>query len=140
MSPPLAFVARMPGSWQMDTIDAAAVEICACRALRVVRLSFNSGHESRQACLSVACQEPTLATRRPIRCPFSSRTPTRRLRLPSEAALASEGMRRRLTAILAADVAGYSRLMELDEARTVRKSRHRAALAPLSASPDFSAV
>ena len=39
---------------------------------------------------------------------------------------------RRLAAIVAADVAGYSRLMELDEARTARTLReHRAAIDPI---------
>ena len=41
---------------------------------------------------------------------------------------------RRLAAILAADVAGYSRLMGLDEAGTARALReHRAAADPLIA-------
>jgi adenylate cyclase len=45
--------------------------------------------------------------------------------------LTSEGIRRRLTAILAADIAGYSRLMGLDEARTVRDLKaHQAVLLP----------
>jgi TolB-like protein/class 3 adenylate cyclase len=43
-------------------------------------------------------------------------------------------VQRRLSAILAADVAGYSRLMGLDEARTAQALReHRAAAAPLIA-------
>src|SRR5215216_5932704 len=43
--------------------------------------------------------------------------------------LVSESVQRRLTAILAADVAGYSRLMGLDEAGTVRTlHEHRAAV------------
>jgi class 3 adenylate cyclase len=44
-------------------------------------------------------------------------------------------MQRRLAAILAADVAGYSRLMERDEAGTLEalKSRRRNVLAPLLA-------
>jgi adenylate cyclase len=46
--------------------------------------------------------------------------------------LASEEIRRRLTAILAADIAGYSRLMGLDEARTVRDLKaHQAVLFPM---------
>src|SRR5215475_5716448 len=49
--------------------------------------------------------------------------------------LASERVQRRLTAILAADVAGYSRLMGLDEARTARTlHEHRAAVDPIVAS------
>src|SRR5262245_32013573 len=48
--------------------------------------------------------------------------------------LASERVQRRLTAILAADVAGYSRLMGLDEARTARTlHEHRAAVDPIVA-------
>src|SRR5690242_11314094 len=43
--------------------------------------------------------------------------------------------RRKLTAILAADIAGYSRLMGLDEASTAQALReHRAAIDPLLAS------
>jgi class 3 adenylate cyclase/tetratricopeptide (TPR) repeat protein len=46
--------------------------------------------------------------------------------------LASEGTGRRLTAILAADVAGYSQLMGADEARTVRDLKaHQAVLLPM---------
>jgi adenylate cyclase len=46
--------------------------------------------------------------------------------------LAGEGVRRRLTAILAADVAGYSRLMGTDEARTVSDLKaHQAVLFPM---------
>ena len=45
--------------------------------------------------------------------------------------LAPERVQRRLTAILAADVAGYSRLMGLDEAGTARTlHEHRAAVDP----------
>jgi class 3 adenylate cyclase len=48
--------------------------------------------------------------------------------------LASELVQRRLTAILAADVAGYSRLMGLDEAGTARTlHEHRAAVDPIVA-------
>src|SRR5712692_381402 len=48
--------------------------------------------------------------------------------------LASERIQRRLTAILAADVAGYSRLMGLDEAGTARTlHEHRAAVDPIVA-------
>jgi adenylate cyclase len=48
--------------------------------------------------------------------------------------LASERVQRRLTAILAADVAGYSRLMGLDEAGTARTlHEHRAAADPIVA-------
>src|SRR5467141_5403659 len=48
--------------------------------------------------------------------------------------LASDRVQRRLTAILAADVAGYSRLMGLDEAGTARTlHEHRAAADPLVA-------
>ena len=44
-------------------------------------------------------------------------------------------MERRLTAILAADVVGYSRLMELDEAGTLAtlKARQKEVLEPLMA-------
>jgi len=46
--------------------------------------------------------------------------------------LASEGVRRRLTAILAADVAGYSQLMGADETGTVRDLKaHQAILLPM---------
>jgi class 3 adenylate cyclase len=46
--------------------------------------------------------------------------------------LATERVERRLTAILAADVAGYSRLMGADEAGTARILReHRAAIDPI---------
>jgi TolB-like protein len=46
--------------------------------------------------------------------------------------LASERIQRRLTAILAADVAGYSRLMGLDEAGTARTlHEHRAVVDPI---------
>ncbi|WP_027525863.1 adenylate/guanylate cyclase domain-containing protein [Bradyrhizobium sp. Ec3.3] len=49
--------------------------------------------------------------------------------------MASERVQRRLTAILAADVAGYSRLMGLDEAGTARTlHEHRAAVDPIVAS------
>ena len=48
--------------------------------------------------------------------------------------MASERVQRRLTAILAADVAGYSRLMGLDEAGTARTlHEHRAAVDPIVA-------
>jgi len=48
--------------------------------------------------------------------------------------LASERVQRRLTAILAADVAGYSRLMGIDEAGTARTlHEHRAAVDPIVA-------
>src|SRR5258706_15415007 len=48
--------------------------------------------------------------------------------------LASDRVQRRLTAILAADVAGYSRLMGLDEAGTARTlHEHRAAVDPIVA-------
>src|SRR5712671_4500587 len=48
--------------------------------------------------------------------------------------LASDRVQRRLTAILAADVAGYSRLMGLDEAGTARTlHEHRAAVDPIIA-------
>src|SRR6266849_8076434 len=48
--------------------------------------------------------------------------------------LASERVQRRLTAILAVDVAGYSRLMGLDEAGTARTLQaHRAAVDPIVA-------
>jgi class 3 adenylate cyclase/tetratricopeptide (TPR) repeat protein len=48
--------------------------------------------------------------------------------------LTSEVTERRLTAILAADVAGYSRLMEKDEDRTVRDLKaHQAVLLPMIA-------
>ncbi len=51
-----------------------------------------------------------------------------------EGNLASERVQRRLTAILAADVAGYSRLMGLDEAGTARTLQaHRAAVDPIVA-------
>ena len=46
--------------------------------------------------------------------------------------MAGERVRRRLTAILAADVAGYSRLMGTDEARAVRDLKaHQAVLFPM---------
>ena len=46
--------------------------------------------------------------------------------------MANEGMGRRLTAILAADIADYSRLMGTDEARTVRDLKaHQAVLLPM---------
>ena len=46
--------------------------------------------------------------------------------------MASEGVERRLTAILAADVAGYSRLMGRDEARTVGDLKgHQAVVLPM---------
>ena len=46
--------------------------------------------------------------------------------LSGAAGLASERVERRLTAILAADVAGYSRLMEADEEETLaRLKAHR---------------
>ena len=46
--------------------------------------------------------------------------------------MASEGMERRLAAILAADIAGYSRLMGADEARTVRDLKgHQAVVLPM---------
>src|SRR5215510_11188273 len=46
--------------------------------------------------------------------------------------MAQQRVRRRLAAILAADVAGYSRMMGLDEAGTARRLReHLAALQPL---------
>ena len=46
--------------------------------------------------------------------------------------MADEGVRRRLTAILAADVAGYSRLIGADESRTVRDLKgHQAVLLPM---------
>jgi adenylate cyclase len=49
-------------------------------------------------------------------------------------ALANEEIRRRLTAILAADVVGYSQLMGSDEARTVRDLKgHQGVLLPLVA-------
>ena len=49
--------------------------------------------------------------------------------------MASDRVQRRLTAILAADVAGYSRLMGLDEAGTARTlHEHRAAVDPIVAS------
>jgi hypothetical protein len=48
--------------------------------------------------------------------------------------LASECIQRRLTAILAADVAGYSRLIGLDEAATARTlHEHRSAVVLLNA-------
>ena len=48
--------------------------------------------------------------------------------------LASDRVQRRLTAILAADVAGYSRLMGLDEAGTARTlHEHRSAVDPIVA-------
>ena len=48
--------------------------------------------------------------------------------------MASDRVQRRLTAILAADVAGYSRLMGLDEAGTARTlHEHRAAVDPIVA-------
>src|SRR5258706_10098006 len=48
--------------------------------------------------------------------------------------LASDRVQRRLTAILAADVAGYTRLMGLDEAGTARTlHEHRAAVDPIVA-------
>ncbi len=51
-----------------------------------------------------------------------------------EGNLASERVQRRLTAILAADVAGFSRLMGLDEAGTARTLQaHRAAVDPIVA-------
>src|SRR6266478_2313972 len=51
-----------------------------------------------------------------------------------EGNLASERVQRRLTAILAADVAGYSRLMGLDEAGTASMLQaHRAAVDPIVA-------
>src|SRR5437879_999877 len=57
-------------------------------------------------------------------CPFGNQ----------EGNLASERVQRRLTAILAADVAGYSRLMGLDEAGTARTlHEHRAAVDPIVA-------
>jgi len=51
--------------------------------------------------------------------------------------MAHERVERRLTAILAADVAGYSRLMGLNEAGTARRLRdHLAALRPIVAEHD----
>src|SRR5215475_8331113 len=49
--------------------------------------------------------------------------------------MAEERVRRRLAAILAADVVGYSRLMELDEAGTlaILKARRKEVLEPLVA-------
>jgi len=50
-------------------------------------------------------------------------------RLPTEIALANSRLERRLSAILAADVAGYSRLVGADEEGTIGQLRdHRAAL------------
>src|SRR6516165_4384669 len=50
----------------------------------------------------------------------------------AETALAGERVRRRLTAILAADVAGYSRLMRTDAARTISDLKaHQAVLFPM---------
>jgi TolB-like protein len=55
-------------------------------------------------------------------------------RQPRGGNLASDRVQRRLTAILAADVAGYSRLMGLDEAGTARTlHEHRAAVDPIVA-------
>ena len=47
----------------------------------------------------------------------------RRTRIPREDRLSAERVERRLAAILAADVAGYSRLMERDEAGTLARLR-----------------
>jgi class 3 adenylate cyclase len=49
--------------------------------------------------------------------------------------MAEERVQRRLTAILAADVVGYSRLMEQDEAGTLAalKSRRKGVLEPVVA-------
>ena len=56
------------------------------------------------------------------------------LQQPRGGNLASDRVQRRLTAILAADVAGYSRLMGLDEAGTARTlHEHRAAVDPIVA-------
>jgi TolB-like protein len=55
-------------------------------------------------------------------------------RQPRGGNLASERVQRRLTAILAADVAGYSRLMGLDEAGTARTlHEHRVVVDPIVA-------
>lgn len=49
----------------------------------------------------------------------------------------SDGVKRRLTTVLCADVAGYSRLMEADEAGTLETlRRYRAAMATLIARHD----
>ena len=46
--------------------------------------------------------------------------------------MAEERMERRLSAILAADIAGYSALMGADEARTVRDLKgHQAVVLPM---------
>src|SRR5260370_37504836 len=59
------------------------------------------------------------------------------LRRQGRLMVATGSAQRRLTAILAADVAGYSRLMGADEAGTVRGLReHRAAADPLVAAHD----
>jgi TolB-like protein len=56
-------------------------------------------------------------------------------RQPRGGNLAAERVQRRLTAILAADVAGYSRLMGLDEAGTARTlHEHRVVVDPIVAS------
>src|SRR5207249_33124 len=47
----------------------------------------------------------------------------RAYRIPREDRLSAERVERRLAAILAADVAGYSRLMERDEAGTLARLR-----------------
>jgi class 3 adenylate cyclase len=49
--------------------------------------------------------------------------------------MAKERAQRRLAAILAADVVGYGRLMELDEAGTLAmlKQRHKAVMKPMIA-------
>jgi len=55
--------------------------------------------------------DPTAQAASPLRCYHACR-------LGAEAAVSSEPVERRLTAILAADVAGYSRLTGLDEEGT----------------------
>jgi class 3 adenylate cyclase len=60
----------------------------------------------------------------------------RQILQPWERLLDGERVVRRLSAILAADVVGYSRLMGLDESCTLdRLKAHRAAIDPLIAGP-----
>src|SRR5258705_12233328 len=125
LQPPTAAETRMrtpPSAVNLNAFDNRFFSTCYRRleSVTILRPRFGSTSMSNDNCrFSASCRNG-----RP--------TVSRRLEVRISSASNSSSMKRRLAAILAADIAGYSGLMGEDEAATVRDLKgHQAIVLPL---------
>src|SRR5712672_1133774 len=105
--------------------NSAAPELRACLGRMAFRRRARNEQNHDASCLTIS---PLTMPTPPTQCRIAPRG--RAMGTPGQSRI-----ERRLTAILAADIAGYSRLMGIDEVGTARALReHRAAVDPIMAS------